>query len=252
MTADGPTAEGKAIDARTRLRQLETWSGRATILILLGIIGDIVLPFIFSHETISIAERWSQVFFNAMIGVGLIVEYVCIVQTISATSAEQVDADQRVANAEERAAEANRIAEEARLELARLRTPRVLSQEQISALIDAARPFAVTPFDVFIQPEKESLDLATQIAEALRAAGWNWMPVISPVVLNRPNTPATGMTTWIGLAVQVHNSRIGEWQGAALAIGNALLAAGMETTVENIIDNSVRVTPLHIRVGAKP
>src|SRR5262249_44554526 len=86
-------------DARGRLRQLEIWSGRATILILLGIIGDIVLLFVFPREVVSTLERWSQVSAKALIGIGLIIEYVCIVRTISATSAEQTESDQRVANA---------------------------------------------------------------------------------------------------------------------------------------------------------
>jgi hypothetical protein len=251
MTAEGPTTEGNKSDARGRLRQLETWSGRATILILLGIVGDIAIPFFFPHETISIPERWSQVFANALIGVGLIVEYLCIVQTISATSAEQTESDQRVANAEANAAEANRAAQEARLELARLTTPRSLTEAQVRVLIAAASPFAGMPFDVWVQPEAEPLDLAVQIADALVSAGWNWLPVDSVIAFTKPNKPSMGIAAAKGVAIEMHHSKRVEWDAPALAVGNAIHWAAIKTEVNETTDASMSPVVLHVCIGAK-
>ncbi len=227
---------------KSRYERNSAWADRVARLILLGLAIDIIAVFVLQKSWL---ESFLGVSANALIALGVWGE-------LWFEKRAKEAGDGIVAEANARAAEANARAQEATLELARLRTPRVLSPDQLSQLIDAAKPFAVVPFDVFIQPEKEPLDLANHIAEALRTAGWNWLAVPSPIALNRPNKPSIGMTTFVGLAVQVHHSRIDEWREPALAIGNALHAAGIETLVQEITDDSVSVSPVHIRVGAKP
>src|ERR1700722_14549835 len=110
-------------------------------------------------------------------------------------SAEGNQARAAVADANARAAEASQKAAEAQLALEKFKTPRTLTGEQLSAITEATKAFAGTPFDLYIQPDQEPLDLANQVTQALLAAHWNWSPVKESMSLNRPGKPGVGMTT---------------------------------------------------------
>ena len=60
------------------------------------------------------------------------------------------------------------------------------------------------------------------------------------------------MTTLTGVSIIVDTSKRSEWEAPALAVGNALHAAGIETAVQEVSDGSVSKDALRIGVGAKP
>jgi hypothetical protein len=161
--------------------------------------------------------------------------------------------DERVAAANARAEEANQKAQDAALQLARLSTPREISGEHVANLVDAVSPFPGTPFMFFIQPEPEPLRLMNQISDALLAAEWNWLGTSQAVAFLRPGKPPVGMMTGTGIRLQMDSSRTAEWQAPILALGNALIAAGLEDVgCHEIGDGSVPPTAIHIRIGRKP
>jgi len=245
-------AGGDSHDA-TRLASLEKWSAKATLLILAGIVGDIVLPFFFPHDTVSWSERWAQVACNALIGVGLAVEYVCIVRTIAATSALQAASDMRVAEAEARAAEAYQHAMEAKLELARLQTPRTLSAEQARLIGERLRQFGQIPFVFRSQAEPEPITFAEHLGKALAGAGWAWMAPNDAITLSSPERPSIGLGMTLGVSIQVTESRQAEWQPAAAALQVTLAEFGIAANIEDFSSaDSLTVDAIHITVGTKP
>jgi hypothetical protein len=113
----------KKSDPQQKLETLERWSARATLLILLGIVIEIGSLLWFSHDP---AEMLVAVTANALIGIGLVVEYIVILRAIVASGEAQRLSDEKVAEANAQAAEANR----ARAELEVKLQPRSLNQEQ--------------------------------------------------------------------------------------------------------------------------
>jgi hypothetical protein len=127
-------------DPHQKLESLERWSARATLLILAGIVVDIGLLFWFPHERI---ERLGGTIANALIAVGLIIEYLVILRAIVATGNANRESDEKIAAAEARAAEANQKAQEAILELARLREKGELTADAVLATAEATRANAL-------------------------------------------------------------------------------------------------------------
>jgi hypothetical protein len=75
---------GSKNDPHQALEALERWSGRATLLIFAGILTEMALVVYFRHE------EWLGSFVaNALIGIGLIAEYIVIVRTIVASGEVQ-------------------------------------------------------------------------------------------------------------------------------------------------------------------
>jgi hypothetical protein len=229
-------------DLQSRYEFNSAWADRIAFLIVAGLAIEIAAVFILHKPPL---EGALTIVANLLIVLGVWGEL------IFARRAKEAG-DGIVAQANAGAAVANARAEEAKLELARLTTPRSLTAEQQSELTERAKPFAGTPFDMFIKPDKEPLDLANQISVALTAAGWNWVPVNTLMGLNRVVKPTIGMTTATGVAVQMHETKKAEWEAAILAVANALHSAGIVTRAEEIEDESVTDAAVHIRIGAKP
>src|SRR5258708_1040291 len=92
MFANGPSILGqRKNDPHQRLEELERWSGRATLLIFFGIVVEIATLLYFPHDS---AERIVSISANALIGVGLIVEYVVILRAITAGGEAQRESDE--------------------------------------------------------------------------------------------------------------------------------------------------------------
>jgi hypothetical protein len=71
-------------------------------------------------------------------------------------------------------AKANESAAQARLELARITTPRTLSPVQRNRIIAALKPFAGTEFLMEVNPIPEAINLTDVISTTLVASGWKW------------------------------------------------------------------------------
>jgi hypothetical protein len=238
--SSGNDENGGSLQSRYEFNSV--WADRIARLILVGLIVDIGAAFAFRK---SLLESSVSIIADALIAIGVWGE-------LWFEKRAKTAADGIVAQANARAAEANARAEEAKLELARLTTPRTLTAEQQSELTEKVRPFAGTPFVLFIQPDPEPLNLANQIAQALVAAGWEWRPAQALPTLNRPGKPGVGMTTASGVFVQMHSSKRSEWEAAVLAAANAIHSFGIAARAEELTDDSINAATVYLRVGAKP
>jgi hypothetical protein len=151
---------GSKNDPLQTLEVLERWSGRATLLIFAGILVEMALVVYFRHE------EWLGSFVaNALIGIGLIAEYIVIARTIVASGEVQRLAGEKVAQALERASRADL----ARVELEAKLAPRSLSEEQFTVLQTlrgkVSKLIVTTPSDF------ESTRFGYEVARTLAAAG---------------------------------------------------------------------------------
>lgn len=81
-----------------------------------------------------------------------------------------------IAGANQRAAEADERAAEARLELERLKTPRVLSANQKDRLVALLHPYAGQQFSLSVASDPEAISLLKSIQGVLEKAGWVRIP----------------------------------------------------------------------------
>src|ERR1700683_462713 len=210
-----------------------TYSAVADAAVAIGIAGEVLIGTIWNNHIQTELRRRS----NAQ---------------LASAIESAAEAGARAAEATAQAAEANARALDARVELARLTTPRVLTAEQHSNVTEAAKGFPGIPFELYIQAEPEPLNLATQIAEALAAGGWVWQAVHSTVSLQQPGKPSIGMTRSTGVAFLMETSKRSEWEAAVLAVANVLHLTGIKTEARDVTDGSVNKSAVRIAVGAKP
>lgn len=155
-----------------KLDALESATGWGTLIILAGILLEIVAFFFLGHQ-----ERLAALVANALIAIGLIIEYVAIRLTIIASGEAKQESDERIAISEAQAAEANARTKEAELKLAQLEkkiTPRVITDEQAEEIIAKVKPFAEMPFGVAADPAAEYAFI-NRLIMVLQRAGWKWM-----------------------------------------------------------------------------
>jgi hypothetical protein len=73
-------------------------------------------------------------------------------------------------------AESNERAKKLELELAKIKQPRLISEDRLKSLAEKLKPFASTPFDLaFIPGDPEAAVFGTHIAAMLEMAGWKWV-----------------------------------------------------------------------------
>jgi hypothetical protein len=168
----------KKNDPHQRLELLESASGWGTLIILSGIILEIWMFFAFDpHDP---KECGWTLTANALIALGLIIEYVAIRMTIVAAGEAKIESDEKIAASEARAAEALERTTMAQLELARFRTPRSKFFREGSAaslITNAVRPFSGTRFDSGLSANSgEQADFWWDLQPALVEAGWVHIP----------------------------------------------------------------------------
>jgi hypothetical protein len=214
----------------------------AAYVLIAGLILEVINAFIWFHGPETIA---------GIVAVLLIVGGVW--GEVHFAHRARIAGDKQLAQYEARTAEATARAEEARLELARLTTPRVISDEQKRGIMEAITPFAATPFILLMQPEPEPMALMEQLSDALVEAGWNWLSWPGPIAFTQPGKPSVGMMTGVGIRVQLASSKRADWEQPVLALANALHAAGLEdVAAQESEDGSVAPTAVHVRIGRKP
>lgn len=134
----------------------------------MGIIVDIALLFWFPHDR---NEKIGGIVANAFIAIGLIVEYVVIVRAIVATGEANRESDEKVAEANARAAAAELRTETLRLELAWRRISAQQAEKISEVLSRADLPkFGLRIFHVAGDPE--AITFSQDIAEVFRRNGW--------------------------------------------------------------------------------
>jgi hypothetical protein len=161
--------------------------------------------------------------------------------------------NEKVAEANARAAEASQKVQEAMLALARLTTPRTLTPERRERMTEVLKSFAGTPFDFAVQPEPEPVALMDQIADALVAAGWIWQPSGgSGMALVRHGKPQASMTTATGLSIAIDDTRCSDWDKAVLALQAQLVESNIDAAAASLTTKGVvTATAVHIKIGRK-
>jgi len=131
-------------------------------------------------------------------------------------------ADARIAEAEARAAEANQIAEQerlARLKIEQRLADRSLSDEQVTAIAAAVRPFAGQEVEIVpYSQNKESVSIANRILAAVTLGGWKFL---------KPTKWVGLMGGIIGVFVNVHPESSVRTRQAAAALVAALKEQGL-------------------------
>ena len=93
---------------------------------------------------------------------------------IADSNAKAKSAEATAKGFEAQISDAKARAAEAELELARLKTPRTLSKEQLERISSRVKRFGGTPFDLWISSDSDSASLLVLIDPMLRAAGWKF------------------------------------------------------------------------------
>ena len=174
------------------LKRLERGSANATLWIFLGIVVETGGIIWFTRNG---ADAGIAIVGNALIGYGLIAEYVLILRAVVASNAVQRDADLKVANAEARAAEANQRAIEAQIRLVRLWkdvSPRHIEWEPFKKALEGHAPSHVEI--LYLRDGSDTFLLAFEIRALLSGQGWTVEPLqpIPEVSSDHPLTVTVG------------------------------------------------------------
>lgn len=150
--------------------------------------------------------------------------------------------------------EANGRTAEAQLALEKLKAPRTLSLEGRAVVAEELRSLAGLPFVTAATHDPEALALMTQIEDVLSEAGMMHQPWRGKEFLaSRPNKPATGVTTVIGVFVQADAARASQFEAAVNAIATALKENGIEARAEvGRMTANTNQAAIQVLVGKKP
>jgi len=169
------------------------------------------------------------------------------------------EANERAATAEQRAAEANRAAEQERLERVKLEAkiaPRFLSREEREVLSSRIRSAQVKLVDLFLYGSTpEIVRLSRQLAEALTSANWNVQ------VWN-----VYGNAAVAGIAISVVDTADPNTSASAELLLTALDEAGLDVITRTWLDREgskpqgiigpvwdpTKAAPIRIHLGVKP
>jgi hypothetical protein len=255
-------------DPHQKLESLERWSARATLLILVGIIIEIGLILWFPHDR---WERLGSATANALVGIGLIVEYVVILRAIVASGDADRSSNERIAASEARAAEANERTAEAVLETARAGwlnalavNASVVAMELIAftgklrdreSLSDSARVLLIDfKFETFAGKRFDAAitfrDLGREtflrsLASALTESGW------IDVGVTREQSDGKHASTR-DVRIDVDASKDPTLLDAAKALASALNAEGIAAVVNPKPESdATKANVIHILVGPK-
>jgi hypothetical protein len=168
-------------------------------------------------------------------------------QRMTALATDAAEAKKSVLAANERAADSENRAAEARRELERHKTPRTLSREQQSQLTERLRRFEKTPFEFSVTPASEAIALMGQLALALTESGWEWN-LSSPLMFNKAGQSNDEVDL---VQIQVDERKKQQWERPAIELREALKAAGIEVTAEVVKAATKEPSAIHIRIGHK-
>ena len=211
-----------------------------------------------SLETISSVHNWAWFFLISSLVIGVVSS---ILIYWSANKKEEY-LKCRVTNAEQRAAEANKKAEEERLGRVKIEeklAPRYLEPAQQEDLSDKLKQFAGTAIDIFLYPEgaPDIIPLKNQIVRTLQSAGWNarfWTVIASGqevsgiIILTQTETDKTVEAAAKTLIDGLNSGGIFAWRTFPFS-GSEPPGAGISGTVPW---DSSKIAPLRMLIGIKP
>ncbi len=152
-----------------------------------------------------------------------------------------------IAQANTRAAEANRIAESerlARMKIEQRLADRSLTDAQLTAIADKVKPFSGQEFLVTTYwGLKEPLSITNRIYAALDSAGWKY-------VKHKGVKNLIGMAS--GVFVNVHPTADEQTKKAAASLVSALTVEGIASRIEERDDPDSPSNRIELMVGTKP
>jgi hypothetical protein len=163
---------------------------------------------------------------------------------IRSAKQQAADAESHLADALERAAEASR-------ELAKLKTPRSLSEEQQKRIVAKIKRFPEIPFDLWVSSDSDSTALMGLIDATLRSAEWKFNSTGSPIEF----AGKAGVIASSGISIHVAQEHRGEWEPAVIALRDALIAEGIPAIgVADDFDTEKdkKRDRIHVMIGSKP
>ena len=164
----------------------------------------------------------------------------------------RAELESQVAVAEARAAEANAVASQARLELAELKEPRTIAPEDQEKIIVALKEFAGQNFSFSVFGDPESLALLRTLDAMLKSAGWLRVPSqLGAIVVDAAgNTAGTSHDSGVAAFVGPDNR---DARAALLTLSKALTVAGIPcqpSQTEQLRGKTPKA--IIINVGKKP
>ncbi|WP_298256164.1 hypothetical protein [Bradyrhizobium sp.] len=161
----------------------------------------------------------------------------------------------KISDSNARAADANARALEAKLELAKLTTPRRLTVEQKASIAERMKGFQHIAF-AMSAVGAESIDFASDIADALKAADWRWINWPRGGIVTKPagGKPDVGMDMLRGIETHISSPYL---QPLAIELFHALTDAGyknswvLEPPTSPIAESAQLSTPIIILIGSK-
>ncbi len=155
-------------------------------------------------------------------------------------SKELSDKGVLIAEANERAANADKKAAEAQLELAKFKAPRTLTDEQRERITRKLKPFLSTTFEVVTYSgEPEPITFSNVIVETLVKAGW---------VFNPNNSHGHLMGLASGVVVVIGREAGSNAGKAGAALLEALRAEGVAETKLGHDSLQINPTPIAIKI----
>jgi hypothetical protein len=236
---------GKNKNAQERVDEAEAWSGRATLLILVGILLEIAALFIFPHAETKY-ELVLLIGANAAIGIGLVIEYGCILRSIKANAELKIESDRKLTEAVDRAAKIEQEFLEFRKSRRRIFSP--ASPEFIREM----SPHQGTAFDTGLDAGGESMHFLWDLGSALTDAGWNHIPWVDPSgMFKRQGDRISGNVSATNVEIHIHPESRATLGPIAADLIAALATAGIEATDEGWNVHSTNANAMHILVGPK-
>lgn len=252
---------------------LENWAAFFTLLVVLGVGGELVVHVMQSRAnkkliTIQHQEALAQeteiarlqnTSASARLEIAKANEGAAMALTKAAQAEENLGtARKEAALANERAADANKIAEGerlARLKIEEKLAPRTLNDEQRKRIESKLKPFAGTPYELALNPVPEATDLLGVIAPILRSAGWVYKESAKKdfrfnFTLNDGSTKVEQAYV-SGIVLLGTKAFIDAHRPALDALAFALKEEGLEVRAEYLKDDDPSPDALHIAIGSK-
>ena len=154
--------------------------------------------------------------------------------------------------AEARAAEANERAEQAQLELAKLKQPRTISNDQREFIVRNLRDFAGQPFGFSAYSDPEAHGFVIQLDAVLKSAGWVRVPSQIGAIEYDVAGDTVGAAAGSGLSAFIGTDNE-EAELALRSLSGAFRLAGIQCTykkTEQLAGKEPKAIIIH--VGKKP
>ncbi len=204
--------------------------------------------------SVELAEKVFQLGNWFLVG-ALVVGVIATVGIVVSSNVKEDHLRREIADANERAAEADARAAEAKLELEKFRKPRLPTTGQLASITEKLKPFAGTEFDTGFSPgDREQQDFLWILEPAIMAAGWTQVDWANPYgdVFRRGDRPLSGPAAVIGVSIEIHPEQRDRLLPAAEALASALKDIGIEAKAGEFNVHNTNPDAIHVLIGRKP